>query len=243
MERLIGMKDRLELSFDCDTDHDRHGVVTRSAGLLQPNHYLFVAIFYLFQHQPKWRKETAIGKTVVSSQMIDRIKAKLSRKLYEVPFGFKWLVDGLLDSSLGFGREENAGAPLVRLDGTVWTTDKDGIVPGLRAAKITARMGHDPGEIYHELAHEFGDGERIICVASWRKRRRSSTMLWLRPRSSRGFRPGQMRRRNHEQTKTCHPPDIRPPTHGRRGIRFPGGACPGYALVVESCHRRSMAAA
>jgi phosphoglucomutase len=157
MQRLIGMKDRFDLSFACDTDHDRHGIVTRSAGLLPPNHYLSVAIFYLFQHRPKWRKEAAIGKTVVSSQMIDRVTAKLGRKLYEVPVGFKWFVDGLLDGSLGFGGEESAGASFARLDGTVWTTDKDGIVPALLAAEITARMGRDPGEIYHELTREFGE--------------------------------------------------------------------------------------
>ena len=157
MQRLIGMKDRFDLSFACDTDHDRHGIVTRSAGLLPPNHYLSVAIFYLFQHRPKWRKEAAIGKTVVSSQMIDRVTAKLGRKLYEVPVGFKWFVDGLLDGSLGFGGEESAGASFARLDGSVWTTDKDGIIPALLVAEITARMDRDPGEIYHELTREFGE--------------------------------------------------------------------------------------
>ena len=157
MQRLIDLKDRFEIAFACDTDHDRHGIVTRSAGLLPPNHYLSVAIFYLFQHRPKWRKEAAVGKTVVSSQMIDRVTAKLGRKLYEVPVGFKWFVDGLLDGSLGFGGEESAGASFVRLDGSVWTTDKDGIVPALLAAEITARMGRDPGEIYRELTREFGE--------------------------------------------------------------------------------------
>jgi phosphoglucomutase len=157
MQRLIGMKDRFDLSFACDTDHDRHGIVTKSAGLLPPNHYLSVAIFYLFQHRLNWRKEAAVGKTVVSSQMIDRVAAKIGRKLYEVPVGFKWFVDGLLDGSLGFGGEESAGASFARLDGTVWTTDKDGIVPVLLAAEITARMGRDPGEIYHELTREFGE--------------------------------------------------------------------------------------
>ena len=157
MQRLIEMKDRFDLSFACDTDHDRHGIVTRSAGLLPPNHYLAVAIFYLFQHRPNWRKAAAVGKTVVSSQMIDRITAKLGRKLYEVPVGFKWFVDGLLDGSLGFGGEESAGASFARLNGTVWTTDKDGIVPALLAAEITARMGRDPGEIYRELMREFGE--------------------------------------------------------------------------------------
>jgi phosphoglucomutase len=157
MQRLIGMKDRFEIAFACDTDHDRHGIVTRSAGLMPPNHYLSVAIFYLFQHRTRWRKEAAVGKTLVSSQMIDRVAAKLGRKLYEVPVGFKWFVDGLLDGSLGFGGEESAGATFVRLDGSAWTTDKDGIAPALLAAEITARMNRDPGEIYGELTREFGE--------------------------------------------------------------------------------------
>ena len=157
MQRLIGRKDCFDLSFACDTDHDRHGIVTRSAGLLPPNHYLSVAIFYLFQHRPKWRQVAAIGKTVVSSQMIDRVTAKLGRKLYEVPVGFKWFVNGLLDGSLGFAGEESAGASFIRLDGTVWTTDKDGMVPALLAAEMTARMGRDPGDIYRELVREFGE--------------------------------------------------------------------------------------
>jgi phosphoglucomutase len=157
MQRLIGMKDRFDLAFACDPDHDRHGIVTKSSGLLPPNHYLSVAIFHLFQHRPHWRQEAAVGKTVVSTQMIDRVAAKLGRKLYEVPVGFKWFVDGLLDGSLGFGGEESAGASFARRDGTVWTTDKDGIVPALLAAEITARMGRDPGEIYRELTREFGE--------------------------------------------------------------------------------------
>ena len=263
MQSLIGLKDRFDIAFACDTDHDRHGIVTRNAGLLPPNHYLSVAIFYLFQHRPQWSKDAAVGKTVVSSQMIDRVTAKLGRKLYEVPVGFKWFVDGLLDGSLGFGGEESAGASFVRRDGSVWTTDKDGIVPALLSAEITARMGRDPGEIYRELAREFGEpvydrveapatpeqkqrlerlsaqqirsrragwrknrahpdpgswqrrtdrrcegdcrermvcgasvrhrrhlqdirrefsGRRIICAASWRKRRPSSMLRWRRPR-------------------------------------------------------------
>jgi phosphoglucomutase len=157
MQRLIGLKDRFEIAFACDTDHDRHGIVTRSAGLLPPNHYLSVAIFYLFQHRPKWHANAAVGKTVVSSQMIDRVTAKLGRKLYEVPVGFKWFVDGLLDGSLAFGGEESAGASFARLDGSVWTTDKDGIIPALLAAEITARMDRDPGEIYQGLTHELGE--------------------------------------------------------------------------------------
>ena len=157
MQRLIDIKDKFDIAWACDTDHDRHGIVTRSAGLLPPNHYLSVAIFYLLQHRPKWRQDAAIGKTAVSSQMIDRVTGKLGRRLYEVPVGFKWFVDGLLDGSLAFGGEESAGASFARLDGTVWTTDKDGIVPALLAAEITARMGRDPGDIYHDLTREFGE--------------------------------------------------------------------------------------
>ena len=168
MQRLIDIKDRFDIAFACDTDHDRHGIVTRNAGLLHPNHYLAVAIFYLFQHRPKWGKEAMVGKTVVSSQIIDRITVKLDRKLYEVPVGFKWFVDGLLDKSLAFGGEESAGASLARMDGSVWTTDKDGIVMALLAAEITARTGRDPGEIYHKLTGEFGDPlyERIEASAT-----------------------------------------------------------------------------
>ncbi len=157
MQRLIGLKDRFDIAFACDTDHDRHGIVTRSAGLLQPNHYLSAAIFYIFRNRPAWRRDAAIGKTVVSSRMIDLVAAKLGRKLYEAPVGFKWFVDGLLDGSLGFAGEESAGASFVRLDGSVWTTDKDGIVPALLAAEITARTCRDPGEVYRELTGEFGE--------------------------------------------------------------------------------------
>ncbi|MGO8697542.1 MAG: phosphoglucomutase (alpha-D-glucose-1,6-bisphosphate-dependent) [Limisphaerales bacterium] len=168
MERLIGMKHRFDLSFACDTDHDRHGIVTKSKGLLPPNHYLAVAISYLFQHRSEWRRDAAVGKTVVTSQMIDRVTAKLGRKLYEVPVGFKWFVDGLLDGSLGFGGEESAGASFLRLNGGVWTTDKDGIVPCLLAAEMTARTGHDPGEMYHKLTHDFGEPvyDRIEAAAT-----------------------------------------------------------------------------
>ena len=168
MQGLIGLKDRFDIAFACDPDHDRHGIVTRNAGLLPPNHYLCVAIFYLFEHRPKWSKDAAVGKTVVSSQLIDRVAAKLGRKLYEVPVGFKWFVDGLLDGSLGFGGEESAGASFLRLDGGVWTTDKDGIVPALLSAEITARMGRDPGEVYRQLAHELGDpvADRVDAPAT-----------------------------------------------------------------------------
>jgi len=178
MRRLIGMKDQFDLSFACDTDHDRHGIVTRGAGLLPPNHYLSAAIFYLFQNRPHWRKEAAVGKTVVSSQMIDRVTAKLGRKLYEVPVGFKWFVDGLFDGSLGFGGEESAGASFVRQDGSVWTTDKDGIVPALLSAEITARMGRDPEAIYRQLTKEFGEPvyDRVEAPATPEQKTRLSKL-------------------------------------------------------------------
>jgi phosphoglucomutase len=157
MQRLLGMKDRYDIAFACDTDHDRHGIVTRSAGLLPANHYLAVAIDYLFQHRSQWPQAAGVGKTVVSSQIIDHIAARLKRQLYEVPAGFKWFAPGLSDGSLGFGGEESAGATFLRLDGAVWTTDKDGLVPALLAAEITARGGRDPGEVYRRLASELGD--------------------------------------------------------------------------------------
>ena len=157
MQRLIGLKDRFDIAFGCDTDHDRHGIVTHSAGLMPPNHYLSVAIHYLFQNRPLWRGDAAVGKTVVSSQMIDRVAAKLGRRLYEVPVGFKWFVGGLLDGSLGFGGEESAGATFLRRDGSAWTTDKDGITAALLAAEITACMGRDPGAVYRELTSQFGE--------------------------------------------------------------------------------------
>jgi phosphoglucomutase len=168
MQRLIGLKDRFHIAFACDTDHDRHGIVTRSAGLLPPNHYLSSAIFYLFQHRPNWRRDAAVGKTLVSSQMIDRVAAKLGRRVCEVPVGFKWFVDGLLDGSFGFAGEESAGASFVRRDGSVWTTDKDGILLALLAAEITARVGSDPAEIYSGLTSELGTPlyDRVEAPAS-----------------------------------------------------------------------------
>ena len=163
MQNLIGLKDRFDIAFACDTDHDRHGIVTRSSGLLPANHYLAAAIHYLFQNRPQWDGKAAVGKTIVSSQMIDRVSAKLRRKLYEVPVGFKWFVEGLRDGTLGFGGEESAGASFLRRDGSVWTTDKDGIAAALLSAEITARMGRDPGEIYRELTRQFGEphSERV----------------------------------------------------------------------------------
>jgi phosphoglucomutase len=168
MQKLIGLKDQFDIGFACDTDHDRHGIVTRSAGLLPANNYLSAAIFYLFQHRPNWRKEAAVGKTVVSSQMIDRVTAKLGRRLYEVPVGFKWFVGSLLDGSLAFGGEESAGASFVCLDGSVWSTDKDGMIAALLAAEITARTGRDPGENYHQLTFELGEPvyDRVDALAT-----------------------------------------------------------------------------
>lgn len=157
MQRLIDLRGRFDVAFACDTDHDRHGIVTRSAGLLPPNHYLCAAISYLLQHRPQWSATAAVGKTIVSSQMIDRVTAKFDRKLYEVPVGFKWFVAGLLDGSLGFGGEESAGASFLRRDGRVWTTDKDGMAAALLAAEMTASMGRDPGEIYQALTRELGE--------------------------------------------------------------------------------------
>jgi phosphoglucomutase len=156
MQRLLDLKDRFDIAFACDTDHDRHGIVTPGAGLLPPNHYLAVAIDYLFRHRPQWPGDAAIGKTVVSTRLIDLVAKRLGRTLYEVPVGFKWFAPGLFDGSLGFGGEESAGAAFLRRDGTVWTTDKDGIVPALLSAEITARCGRDPGLLYDELAHDLG---------------------------------------------------------------------------------------
>ena len=178
MQRLIGLKDRFDIAVACDTDHDRHGIVTRTSGLLPPNHYLAVAIHHLFQHRPGWSIRAGVGKTVVSSAMIDRVTAKLGRTLYEVPVGFKWFVDGLLDGSLGFGGEESAGASFLRRDGTLWTTDKDGIVLALLAAEITARAERDPGEIYRELTSELGEpvSDRIEAPATPAQKQRLSAL-------------------------------------------------------------------
>ncbi|GGB05267.1 phosphoglucomutase (alpha-D-glucose-1,6-bisphosphate-dependent) [Puia dinghuensis] len=157
MAKLVGLKDRFDIAFACDTDHDRHGIVTRGSGLMQPNHYLSAAIYYLFLHRPKWPATAKVGKTLVSSQLIDRIAAKLNRGLYETPVGFKWFVDGLLAGTLGFVGEESAGASFLRSNGKVWTTDKDGMIAGLLAAEMTAVMGKDPSQIYQELTRELGN--------------------------------------------------------------------------------------
>ncbi|WP_019936739.1 phosphoglucomutase (alpha-D-glucose-1,6-bisphosphate-dependent) [Bordetella sp. FB-8] len=167
MQALIGQRDGFDVAFACDTDHDRHGIVTRHAGLLAPNHYLAVLVDYLYTHRPGWRTDAAVGKTVVSSQMIDRVASKHGRALYEVPAGFKWFSDGLLEGSLGYAGEESAGASCLRRDGTAWTTDKDGMVPALLAAEMTIRMGRDPAERYQELAGQLGAPvERRIQAAA-----------------------------------------------------------------------------
>ena len=168
MAGLIDLKDRFDIAFGNDADCDRHGIVTRSAGLMNPDHYLAVAIWYLFQNRPAWGKDVAVGKTLVSSSMIDRVTAHIGRRLCEVPVGFKWFVDGLLDGSFGFGGEESAGASFLRQDGTVWTTDKDGVILDLLAAEITAATGCDPGEHYRALAERFGDPvyQRMDVVAT-----------------------------------------------------------------------------
>ena len=168
MQRLIGLKDKFDIAFASDTDHDRHGIVTKGSGLLPPNHYLSVCVHYLFSNRKSWRENVAVGKTVVSSSMIDRVSARLQRPLYEVPVGFKWFVEGLLAGRLGFGGEESAGSSFLQRDGSVWTTDKDGIIPCLLSAEITARRGKDPGEIYRELTQELGDPvyERIDAPAT-----------------------------------------------------------------------------
>ena len=168
MAGLIAMRDRFDVAFGNDTDADRHGIVTRSSGLLNPNHYLSVAVDYLFRRRAGWHRSAGIGKTVVSSGMIDRVAARLSRRLHEVPVGFKWFVEGLSDGTLGFGGEESAGASFLREDGTAWTTDKDGLILGLVAAEMMATTGRDPGELYEELTREFGAPvyERIDAAAT-----------------------------------------------------------------------------
>ena len=172
MQSLIAMKDRFDISFARDTDHDRHGIVTKNSGLLPPNHYLAVCIQYLFTHRPQWGKDAAVGKTVVSSGMIDRVTAKLGRKLYEVSVGFKYFVTGLLDARLGFAGEESAGSSFLRREGTVWTTDKDGIIAALLSAEMTATMTKDPAELYLDLTRNFGDPvyDRIDAAANSRQK-------------------------------------------------------------------------
>jgi len=178
MRRLLALKDRFDVAFACDTDHDRHGVVTRSSGLLPSNHYLAVMIEFLFRERKHWPESVAIGKTVVSTALIDRVARKAGRKLYEVPVGFKWFAPGLADGSLGFGGEESAGASFLRTDGSVWTTDKDGIVPALLSAEIAARAGRDPGECYDALANELGRPftDRVEAAATDQQRQKLANL-------------------------------------------------------------------
>jgi phosphoglucomutase len=178
MQRLIGLRDRFDVAFACDTDHDRHGIVTASSGLMQSNHYLAVMIDYLFRNRPRWSSEAAVGKTAVSSQIIDRVATRLGRRLYEVPVGFKWYVDGLVKGTLGFGGEESAGASFLRRDGTVWTTDKDGIAPALLSVEITARTGRDPGEFYKQMTRELGEPvfSRVDAAATREQKRKLSKL-------------------------------------------------------------------
>jgi phosphoglucomutase len=168
MQRLIGLKDKFDVAFACDTDHDRHGIVAKSSGLLPSNHYLAAMAYYLFQHRPQWGQQVALGKTLVSSGILDRLAAGLGRKLYEVPVGFKYFVQGLADGALGFAGEESAGASFLRRSGEVWTTDKDGIVPALLSAEMTARLGQDPGELYRQITARYGEPvyERLDAPAS-----------------------------------------------------------------------------
>jgi phosphoglucomutase len=160
MARLIGMREKFDVAFANDTDADRHGIVTRSSGLMNPNHYLAAAIAYLFENRPQWRSDSAVGKTIVSSAIIDRVAQKLGRRLVETPVGFKWFVDGLLGGRVGFAGEESAGATFLRRDGTAWTTDKDGIAPCLLSAEMLARTGRDPALLYRDLTDALG-----VCVA------------------------------------------------------------------------------
>ncbi len=178
MQRLIGMQDRFDVAFGCDTDHDRHGIVTATTGLLPANLYRSGMIDYLFRNRPQWQPGAGVGKTIVSSSMIDRVSARLKRTLREVPVGFKWFVDGLLDGSVGFGGEESAGAAFSRRDGRVWTTDKDGLIPGLLAAEMTARTGRDPGEQYRALSDALGEvfADRVDAPATAAQKRKLSKL-------------------------------------------------------------------
>ena len=178
MQRLVNIKARFDIAFACDTDHDRHGIVTPSAGLLAPDHYLAAAIDYLFQHRPGWDKQAAVGKTVVSSRLIDRLTARLGRQLVEMPVGFKWFAAGLQSGALGFCGEESAGATFLRRDGSVWTTDKDGIAAALLSAEITARTGRDPGQRYAALADEFGNpvARRVEAAATVQQKKQLAAL-------------------------------------------------------------------
>jgi phosphoglucomutase len=178
MQRLVQLRDRFDIAFACDTDHDRHGIVTRSSGLMPPNHYLAVAVDYLFRHRPGWRPVAAIGKTVVTTALIERVAERLGRRLFDAPVGFKWFSAGLLDGSLGLGCEESAGASFLRRDGRVWTTDKDGITAALLAAEITARTGRDPGIGYEVLTETLGKphADRVEGPATREQKQKLASM-------------------------------------------------------------------
>jgi phosphoglucomutase len=238
MQRLIELKDQYDIAFACDTDHDRHGIVTASSGLMPPNHYMSVAIDYLFRHRGGWRADAAVGKTVVSSAMIDRVSKRLKRKVYEVPVGFKWFVPGLMDGTLGFGGEESAGASFGRIDGRVWTTDKDGIVPALLSAEITARTGHDPGERYLALTRQLGASfaDRIDAPADAAQKRKLSQL------DSRQVRTSELAGEPIEQILTQAPGNNAPiggvkvMAHGGWFAARPSGTEDIYKIYAESFH-------
>ena len=228
MQRLIGLKDEYDIAFACDTDHDRHGIVTASGGLLPPNHYLSVAVDYLFRHRPRWKPSAGVGKTIVSTAMIDRVTARLGRRLYEVPVGFKWFVAGLLSGDLGFGGEESAGASFSALDGSAWSTDKDGIAPALLSAEITARSGGDPGEAYRALARDLGEpfSDRVEARATPEQKKKLSKLDRSQVRSQElagdrieaGAHPRARQRCTHRRPQGLHGKRLvcRPP-FGHRG--------------------------
>jgi phosphoglucomutase len=241
MRRLIELKDKFEIAFACDTDHDRHGIVTRGSGLLSPNHYLAVCVHYLFSNRTGWRKDAAVGKTAVSSSMIDRVAAKVGRTLYEVPVGFKWFVDGLLSGAVGFGGEESAGASFLARDGSPWSTDKDGLIAALLSAEITARTGRDPGEIYSELTREHGESfyERIDAPAN-REQRAALAKL-----TSRDITATQLAGESIEQILTNAPGDGNPiggvKVVARNGwfAARPSGTEDVYKIYAESFQSRA----
>ena len=225
MARLIGMRDKFDVAFANDTDADRHGIVTRSNGLMNPNHYLAAAISYLYENRPGWSRGCAVGKTVVSSGIIDRVTAKLGRKLVEMPVGFKWFVDGLISGSLGFAGEESAGASFLRRGGSVWTTDKDGIILGLLAAEITAQTGRDPSEAYVHLTRELGAPfyERIDASATPEQKGTAEDAV-----AQSDWHDGTCRRTNTREAH-CRPGQ-------RRSVRWDQGDC-GERMVCRAVVR------
>ena len=236
MARLIALRDQFDVAFATDPDADRHGIVSRSAGLLNPNHYLAVSIWYLFGHRPGWKPTAAVGKTIVSSSLLDRVAARLGRRLIEVPVGFKYFVEGLLDGSLGFAGEESAGASFLRHDGTAWATDKDGLIMGLLAAEMTARTGRDPGELYQEITRELGDPayERIDAEATPEQRTRLARL------TAADLRLTELAGDPINAVLTSAPGDGRPiggikvaTEHGWFAAR-PSGTEPVYKLYAES---------